>query len=103
MQKNYTDILGNNIRLTHERFDHIAEREEMRGQANKIEETLLSPDIVKVSKYDPDVLLYYKLYENTPVTKKFLVVIAKAGETDSFILSSFFTDKIKEGETQWQK
>lgn len=61
MQKIHKDIFGNTIRLTHERFVHITEREEMVGQDDKIEETLLSPDIVKSSKYDPDVLLYYKL------------------------------------------
>jgi len=102
VQKIYKDIFGNTIRLTHERLDHITEREEMVGQDNKIAETLLSPDIVKFSKYDPDVLLYYKLYEHTPVTRKFLAVIAKVGVAEPFILSSFFTDKIKEGETRWQ-
>jgi hypothetical protein len=103
MQKISKDIFGNSIRLTDERFSHITEREELREQHSKIEETLLSPDIVKLSKYDPDVLLYYKLYGHTPVTKKFMTVIVKISQNDSFILSGFFTDKIKEGETRWQK
>jgi len=103
VEKTYKDIFGNSIRLTRKRFNHINEREEMLGQHDKIRETLLLPDIVKFSKYDPDVLLYYKLYEHTPVTRKFLAVIAKVGVRDSFILSSFFTDKIKEGETRWHR
>jgi hypothetical protein len=103
VQNIYKDIFGNTIRLTRERFDHITEREEMVGQHDKIAETLVLPDIVKLSKYDPEVLVYYKLYEQTPVTRKFLAVIAKVGVTDPFILSSFFTDKIKEGETRWQR
>ncbi len=74
----------------------------MIGQLERIQQTLGEPDIVKVSKYDPNVLLYYRLYDSTPITKKYLVVIAKVAEIDAFILSAFFTDKIKEGETRWQ-
>jgi hypothetical protein len=99
----YRDLFGNNIRQTEERYGHITERAEMIGQEKRIEETLLSPDIIKVSNYDVEVLLYYRWYESTPVTKKYLVVIAKMTQQDAFILSSFFTDKIKKGETLWQR
>ncbi|MBS4029109.1 MAG: hypothetical protein KGZ58_10805 [Ignavibacteriales bacterium] len=103
MKTIYTDIFENNIRLTEERWQHIIEREEMIGQEIKIGETLALPDIIKRSNYDSEVYLYYKFYPSTPVTSKYLVVIAKITEDDAFILSSFFTDKIKSGETQWQQ
>ena len=103
MKAIYTDIFENNIRLTAERWRHIIEREEMIEQESKIKETLLLPDIIKRSNYDNDVYLYYKFYPSTPVTSKYLVVIAKVTEDDAFILSSFFTDKIKYGETLWQQ
>jgi hypothetical protein len=99
----YRDIFGNKVRLTQERYSHIIEREELIGEDDKIEETLSVPDVVKLSRYDPNVLLYYKLYESTPVTKKFLTVVTKVMQQDSFILTAFFSDKIKEGETRWEK
>ena len=103
MKAIYKDHFGKSIHLTEERFAHINEREEMIGQEDKIEETLSLPGMVKISKYDPDVLLYYRYYESTPVTKKYLVVIVKTMEEEAFILSAFFTDKIKEGETRWEQ
>lgn len=96
------DILGNVIRLTDERKTHILEHKEMENQLNKISETLLSPEAIIASKYEPDVRLYYRFYQNTPVTEKYLVVIVKITFQDCFILISFFTDKIKRGRIIWK-
>lgn len=63
----------------------------------------MTPDKVKKSKHDPKVLLYYKMYEQTPVTKKYLLVAVKVENGEGFILTSFFTDKIKAGDTLWKK
>ncbi len=41
--------------------------------------------------------MYYEKYRSTPVTEKFLLVVARVTLNDSFILTSFFTDKIKSG------
>lgn len=99
----FKDYSGRNIRLTANRLEHILTRLEMAGQEEKIRETLLTPDKIKKSNYDPDVLLYYKLYEQTPVTKKYLLVAVKVDNGEGFILTSFFTDKIKAGESLWEK
>jgi hypothetical protein len=48
-------------------------------------------------------LLYYKLYEGTPVTKKYLLVAVKVENGEGFILASFFTDKVEAGECLWEK
>jgi len=101
--KTFKDNFGRNIRLTDNRWEHILTRAEMAEQEEKIRETLLTPDKIKKSKYDPDVLLYYKLYEKTPVTKKYLLVAVKVENGEGFILTSFFTDKVKAGETLWEK
>jgi hypothetical protein len=97
------DILGHEIRLTDERLKHIESRVEMRNQQNKINETLSNPDCIFESNHDPEVLLYYRKYRSTPVTEKYLVVVAKVTSEDAFIVSSFFTDKIKSGVIKWQK
>ncbi|MEW6214598.1 MAG: hypothetical protein AB1478_05250 [Nitrospirota bacterium] len=73
----FKDYLGRNIRLTDNRLEHILTRSEMAKQEEKIRETLLTPDKIKKSKYRSRVLLYYKLYEKTPVTKKYLLVAVK--------------------------
>ncbi|HBR22673.1 MAG TPA: hypothetical protein DD713_08975 [Nitrospiraceae bacterium] len=75
----------------------------MSEQKEKIRETLLTPDRIKKSKHDSEVLLYYRLYEKTPVTKKYLMVAVKVENGVGFILTSFFTDKIKAGETEWKR
>lgn len=99
----FKDYIGRNIRLTKNRLEHILTRAEMAEQEEKIRETLLTPDRIKKSKHDPDVLLYYKLYEKTPVTKKYLLVTVRVENGEGFILTSFFTDKIKAGETVWKQ
>ncbi len=97
------DYLGRSIRLTDNRWEHILTRAEMSEQKEKIRETLLAPDRIKKSKHEPEVLLYYKLYEQTPVTKKYLLVAVRVENGEGFILTSFFTDKIKAGESLWER
>ena len=101
--KIFKDYAARKIRLTGNRLEHILTRAEMEGQEDKISETLLIPDMIKKSKHDPVALLYYKLYAKTPVTRKYLMVAVKVENGEGFILTSFFTDKIKAGETIWKK
>jgi hypothetical protein len=96
------DIFGNVLSLREDRHGHILERPEMANQDEKIKETLKNPDIVKESNHATDVLLYYRLYESTPVTKKYMLVVAKINK-ESFIITAFYTDKIKKGATRWER
>ena len=66
-------------------------------------DTLGEPDIVKKSIYDDQVDLYYRMYETSPVMSKYLVVIVKIDNSTGFVLTAFYTDKIKQGETVWEK
>jgi hypothetical protein len=64
----FKDIHNRRIRLTDERQEHIeADHPEMLGQVDKIHETLSNPDAVVRSRTDPDVELFYRYYEITPV------------------------------------
>lgn len=92
-----TDYAGRELRLTEERSDHIERRPEMVGQRAKIETTLADPDEVRVSDQDDGVRLYYRHYSDTPVTEKFLLVVAKVDVPSPFIITAFFTDRIKSG------
>ena len=100
----FRDIYNRQIRLTKERQEHIeVDHPEMLAQINRIQGTLINPDIVVRSRTDPDVELFYRHYDVTPVTKKYLCVVVKVLDDDTFIITAYFTDKIKRGEILWKK
>jgi len=75
----------------------------MSGQIDKIEETLLNPDIIVRSRTDSEVELFYRYYDTTPVTEKYLCVVVKVLTNDIFIITAYFTDKIKRGDILWER
>lgn len=93
----YTDYAGRSIRLTDERLEHIERRPELREQRDRIEETLREPDEVRESDHDDAVHLYYRHYRSTPVTEKWLLVISKITIQDPFVITAFYTDRLKSG------
>ncbi|MDQ1329361.1 MAG: hypothetical protein QG641_2650 [Candidatus Poribacteria bacterium] len=88
-----------NERLKHIEIDHL----EMSYQIAKIYETLQFPDIIIRSNTDYEVELFYRHYKSTPLTEKYMCVAVKAKQNDPFILTAYFTDKIKRGAILWQK
>ena len=98
------DIHKRQIRLTDERLKHIETfHPEMSDQLDKIKETLFNPDIIIKSNTDPNVELFYRYYDVTPVTKKYLCVVVKVLINDLFIITTYFTDTIKKGKILWEK
>ncbi|MCW3132209.1 MAG: PBECR2 nuclease fold domain-containing protein [Candidatus Methanospirare jalkutatii] len=102
--KRFRDIHNRQIRLTDERQEHIeVDHPEMSGQIDRIRETLLNPDVIVRSRTDSEVELFYRHYDATPVTEKYLCVVVKVLTDDIFIITAYFTDKIKRGETLWKR
>ncbi|MCD6124382.1 hypothetical protein J7J62_04330 [bacterium] len=100
----FKDINNRLIRLTDERKRHIeVDHPEMSGQIAKIGDTLLNPDIIVKSNVDPEVNLYYKFYPVTPVSEKYLCVVVKMRIDDIFIITAYFTNKVKRGEILWER
>lgn len=100
----FKDIHNRKIRLTDERQQHMeTNHPEMAGQIEKIQDTLMNPDIVVRSRTDLDVQLFYKLYSRTPVTEKYLCVVVKIMIDDMFIITAYFTNTTKRGETVWER
>ena len=97
------DFQGLEIRLTDERRAHTLEHPEMAGMEPAIAETLLRPQQVVESFSDPRVRLYYRFYLGTRVGDKYLCVIVKVTDADSFVLTAYLTDRIKKGVTLWPK
>ncbi|MBS4027525.1 MAG: hypothetical protein KGZ58_02715 [Ignavibacteriales bacterium] len=99
----FLDFNNRKIRLTDERLHHIeTDHLELIGQGEKISEVLAHPDIVVQSRTDNEVELFYKFFQKTPVTSKYLCVAVKTTK-DSFILTTYFTDTIKKGKILWTK
>ena len=74
-----------------------------RSSVGKIQDTLLAPDTIVRSRTDSSVELFYRYYDTTPVTEKYLCVTVKVLTDDAFIITAYFTDAIKRGEVLWKK
>jgi len=100
----FRDFSNRQIRLTEERQEHIeADHPEMAGQIDKIQDTLLNPDVIVRSRTDLNVELFYRHYNSTPVTEKYLCVVVKVLSNNRFIITAYFTDKIKRGKVLWKR
>ena len=97
------DLWGNTVSLSNERLTHLLEHPEMRSQEDKISETLLKPEMVIQSTTDETVKLFHRFYLNLSIGDKYLCVVVKYMEIDIFIITAYFTDRIKKGEVVWQK
>ena len=96
-----TDCFGRLVRLTDERLNHILEHPEMRGMEAEIERTLLLPALVRQSRTDTDVKLFYEFYSQTAVGGKWLCVVAKYNQDDAFVVTAYLTDQPKLGAELW--
>ena len=97
------DVWGSSISLTDDRRAHLLEHPEMRGQEDKLTETLLEPDVVIQSQSDNTVRLFHRFYRRLAIGDKYLCVVVKYMEGDVFIITAYFTDKVKRGEALWKK
>ncbi len=90
------DIHGRKIRLTDERLAHMEnDHPEMIGQAVKITETLLQPDIIVKSRSDSEVELFYRYYLTTPVTEKYMCIVVKNRMADIFVITHILRIPLK--------
>jgi hypothetical protein len=90
------------IRVTDERLAHAEKRREMVGQRASIQLALAKPDVVTVSRRDTSVRLYQKLFADSPVGEKFLCAVIKSLPDDSFLLTAYFTVRLKTGDVIWR-
>jgi hypothetical protein len=95
------DCFGHSVRLTDERLAHILEHVEMKGMAAEIERVLREPQLVRRSRTDEAVRLFYEFYAQTIVGGKWLCVVVKYMENDAFVVTACLTDKPKAGEDLW--
>ena len=102
--KRFEDIHGRRIRFTEERQEHIeTDHPEMFRWIDRIENTLLNPDIIVKSRVDAQVELFYRSYKETYVGEKHLCVVVKVLFDDPFIITAYLTDTIKGGQILWER
>ena len=92
------------ISLSEATYDHVCSRHpEVFGEIDEMKKTLSLPHVVRKSMYDEKVWLFYRFFEETPVTEKYLMVAAKILNNEGLVVTSYFTDKIKMGVEIWRE
>jgi hypothetical protein len=70
----------------------------VRGKETEVKKVLSEPDEIRISKKDRSVLLFYGKAE-----KRYLCVVARLFKKRGFIITAYWTKKIKEGELRWKR
>jgi hypothetical protein len=73
----------------------------MKEMGAEIERVLRQPQLVRRSRSDEAVRLFYEFYAQTIVGGKWLCVVVKYVENDAFVVTAYLTDKPKAGEDLW--
>ena len=93
--------LGFRVRVTRERWNLIttAKHPVMAGREGIVKTTLESPDQIRQSRSDPEVLLFY----HAEGTSRWVCAVAKQAANQGFLITAYPTDAIKEGTQAWPK
>lgn len=95
-----TTPLGKQIRATRSHWEKIVETKHpsLRGKEEKVKRALENPFEIRGSKSDESVYLYYLDLED-----KYLCVVVKNLNDKGFVITAYFTERIKEGRQIWKK
>ncbi len=89
--------LGFSVRTTREYWTLILRKHpEITGKEAEVRRCLREPEQVRCSKQDQAVYLFYRA-----LPPYHLVVVARRLDGNGFIVASYMTDRIKEGEPIW--
>jgi hypothetical protein len=97
-----SDYQDRPVRLTEERLAHILTHPEMVGMESQLANTLKHPQLVRKSRSDDNVELFYRFYTQMLIGDKWLCIVVKYLPDDAFIVTAYFTDKPKKGDDLWQ-
>jgi len=98
----YMRARGNHLnRLTAERLAHILGHPEMASMATELGRVLLKPQLVRRSRSDGTVRLFYEFYAQTVLGGKWLCVVVQYGVKDAFVVTAYLTEQPNVGEDLW--
>ena len=91
--------LGFSVRVTRAYWELIVSIKHpvMSGHETDVKETLANPNEIRVSRSDPAVYLFYKLQR----TERWICAVVKRLDGNGFLITTYLTDSIKEGEQIW--
>lgn len=95
-----TSKLCKRVYVTKSRWNLIIKTKhlEIEGKEKEVKETLIEPDEIRQSISDDSVYLYYKNYR-----KLSLSVVVKNKNGEEFIITAYYTDRIKEGKQIYKR
>jgi hypothetical protein len=93
--------LGFSVRVTQNYWEVIVtiKHPVMRGREAEVQNTLREPDEIRRSRNDSTVHLFYRIER----PKRWICAVVKRLNGDGFLITTFPTDAIKEGERIWSK
>jgi len=93
--------LGFRVRVTRGRWNLIttAKHPVMAGREDVVRATLESPEQIRQSRADSDVLLFYRAEQSS----RWVCAVAKRAADQGFLITAYPTDAIKEGTQVWPK
>jgi len=86
------DKTGRTITLRKDRWSHILKHPEMTNQQERIKETLEKPYKIIRLEGDENVTFYFRYYKDF---KQYLMIMVRYLNGQGFIITGFYTDKIK--------
>jgi hypothetical protein len=93
--------LGFRVRVTEAYWGMIVSNKHpvMKNREADVQKTLHKPDEIRRSRRDEDVYLFYKKEK----AQRWICAIAKRSNDAGFLITTYPTDAIKEGEIIWTK
>ncbi len=93
--------LGFRVRVTRAYWELIVtvKHPVMRGREADVQRVLQTPEEVRRSRGDPTVLLFYRFEQ----PGRWLCAVAKRLNDEGFLITTYPTDAIKEGERIWSR
>ena len=93
--------LGFRVRVTRGYWELIVtvKHPVMRDRATEVQDVLQTPDEVRRSQSDPAVFLFYRAER----PERWLCAVAKRLNGEGFLVTTYPTDAIKEGERIWSR
>jgi hypothetical protein len=93
--------LGFRVRVTRDYWELIGtvKHPVMLEQATEVQDVLHTPDEIRQSRRDPAVFLFYRAV----VPGRWFCAVAKRLNAEGFLITTYPTDAIKEGERVWSR
>lgn len=103
MRKFFRSYDGRRVRLSDTQRLHILYfHPEALASNSRIRETVNEPEIIGRGATH-DTRVHYRFFEGTPVTAKYLAVVIKQLDGEGFIVTAYFTPKVKRSRIVWRR